>query len=388
MRKVLFIGLLPPHPGGAAMWTGGLLPRLAERGHEIVAIGPGLDGVAYDDDALARAGIAVERYPIPYFDTDPFANTDGDFYETQWRGLRALVSDHLNAGWADVLLAGTMTFLPGLLPLLREGAPPTIAMLHTIYWADDEARREAHFGPGGSLENLRACDQVVCVAGHAEARLTALGLTGAVAIPNAVDTALFRPRPRPRALADTLGIAAGTTVVAHAANLKPVKQAWRLIEAAPAILRRHPDTVFLLMGEGPCEVDLRQRRAALGLERHVRFLGWVAHERMPDHYALADAMVLPSASEAAPFAYLEALACGCPVVATPIEAAREFLTDMPGAHVARSHEPADIADAVCRALARGRDGRAETARTAAARYDLNEAADRFSSLIESVGRRT
>lgn len=175
-------------------------------------------------------------------------------------------------------------------------------------------------------------------------------------------------------------------MVSHVANLKPVKQAWRLIEAVPRILERHPEAIVLLMGEGPCEADLRARRARLGLEERVRFLGWVERRLLPDYYAVSDVMALPSASEGAPFAYLEALACGCPVVSTPIAAAREFLTDVPGGFIARSAEPPDIADAVCEALAyasdRGR--RDDTARAAAARFDEKQAAAKFSALIDAA----
>lgn len=387
-RRVLYLGLLPPHPGGAAMWAGGLIPRLRACGHEITAVAPIPDGLVPDDSRLEAAGVIVERYPVPYFDTDPFANTDRNFYERQTRSLLDRASPRIASGWAEALLIGNETFIPGIPERARQAEIPTIAIAHTIYWASDDTRRHINFGPGGAFENLGACDRVVSVARHAEAMLTRLGLANVTTIQNAVNLDRFFPRPTRLDVGAVSGIPAGARVVSHVANLKPVKQAWRLIEAAPRILARHPETIFLLMGEGPCEADLRARRAKLGLEERIRFLGWVEHELLPDYYSVSDAMALPSASEGAPFAYLEALACGCPVVSTPIDAAREFLTGIPGCFIARSDEPQDIADAVCEALAYASDrGRRDETARAAARFDEREAAAKFSALIDAVGCR-
>lgn len=321
------------------MWAGGLLPAVARRGHAITALAPLADGVERDDAALEAAGIAVTRYPVPYFDTDPFAHADPDYYRRQNEKLRGLAAPLFAATAVDAVLFGTEAVIPGLACMARQAGVPTIGMVHTIYWATDEAQRANNFGPGGTFESLSACDQVVCVARHALATLEALDLKHATAIQNAVDLTRFAPKPRPRELAAMIGIAPGAPVVLHVANLKPVKQSWRLLDAAPAVLARHPETVFLLLGEGPCADDLRAQRDRLGLGENVKFLGWTPHEQLPDYYALADVMALPSASESAPFAYLEALAVGCAVVATPIPAAYEFLREMPAAIITPSHEP-------------------------------------------------
>lgn len=383
-RRLLYVGLLPPHPGGVAMWAAGVLPALARRGHEIKAIAPIPAGVIPDDSNLEAVGITVERYTVPYFDTDPFANSDRGFFEHQERHVHGFAAPLLASGWAEVVFAGSATFLPGLPEPARRAGVPTIAVMHTIYWAREGKLRPADRRPGSILDNLRACGRVICVARHVEDVLIGLGLANTTTITNAVDLDVFHPRPRPEVVPGIEPVAPGTRVIVHAANLKPVKQSWRLVAAAPRILERHPDTVLLLMGDGPCADDLRARIRALGLERQVRLTGWIDHALMPDVYALADAMALPSASEGAPFACLEALACGCPVVATPIPAAHELLKGMPGGLIADSHEPEAIADAICEALGRRRGLRDETARATAARHALPNAAAEFGSLIDAA----
>lgn len=368
------------------MWSGGILPKLAALGHPVVAVGPIPDGATVDDHGLQRAGLEVRRYRVPYFDTDPFANTDRSFYETQRQRITEEIVPLLAAGRADVILVGNESFIPGLPELAGRYAIPTVAMVHTVYWADEAGPSRANFSRRHTLENLAACDRIVCVAQHAVAVLARLGLAHASAIPNAVDLEMFRPRPCPDALAVRHRIAAGAPVIAHVANLKPIKESWRLLRAAPMILERHPAAIFLLMGEGPCRDELIRLQRELGLERQVQVLGWIDHARLPEYYALADLVALTSASEGAPFVFLEALASGCGVVSAPIAAAREFLGGMPGTLLAGSHEPADIAGAVCRLLGevQGRQRREEIARVAAARFDLAEAARRFSALIDSV----
>ncbi len=78
------------------------------------------------------------------------------------------------------------------------------------------------------------------------------------------------------------------------------------------------------------------------------------------------------------------------MVSTPIDAARELLTGIPGAFIAGSHEPPDLAEAVCQALAYASDPgrRSDTTRAAAARFDLRDATARFSALIDGARCRT
>ena len=75
------------------------------------------------------------------------------------------------------------------------------------------------------------------------------------------------------------------------------------------------------------EAALKSQAERLGLTDRVRFLGAVPHDRLPIVLNAADVFVLPSSSEGLANAWVEALACGTPVVTTPIPGARELLTD-------------------------------------------------------------
>lgn len=130
---------------------------------------------------------------------------------------------------------------------------------------------------------------------------------------------------RSEATRAALGIDAACPVALLPARLAPVKGHDDLIAALPAVLARVPRLVVLCAGEGPLARSLAERLRVEGLERHVRLLGQV--EAMPDLYAAADLVVLPSRVEGLPSALLEAYAARRAVVATAAGGIPEALVD-------------------------------------------------------------
>ena len=87
-----------------------------------------------------------------------------------------------------------------------------------------------------------------------------------------------------------------------------------------------PDAQLLLVGKGPDEQHLRNLARDLGLAERVHFLGSVDHDLLPVILSASNAMVLPSASEGLANAWVEALACGTPLVINDAGGARELVT--------------------------------------------------------------
>ncbi len=105
------------------------------------------------------------------------------------------------------------------------------------------------------------------------------------------------------------------------------------------------DTVLLLIGRGEDEGALRELAHARGVAGRVHFLGSLDHDLLPLVLSTADAMVLPSASEGLANAWVEALACGTPLVITDAGGAREVVTG-PAAGVIVARDPQAIAAGV------------------------------------------
>ena len=143
-------------------------------------------------------------------------------------------------------------------------------------------------------------------------------------------TGLDRDRFRPlggidlqRKLGEALGISLPRTspILATVGALIPRKGQRFVIDALPA----HPEAHLLLVGKGEDEAMLRNKVRDRGLDRRVHFLGNVDHDLLPVILAAADLMVLPSESEGLANAWIEALACGTPLVITDAGGAREVV---------------------------------------------------------------
>jgi glycosyltransferase involved in cell wall biosynthesis len=108
-----------------------------------------------------------------------------------------------------------------------------------------------------------------------------------------------------------------------------------LIEAMPAIVRSVPDAVLLVAGYGPERDANEERVRALHLEEHVKFLGAIAQEDLPDLYRRAAVFVAPAiVREGLGLVVLEAAACCCPVVASDFPAMHLMLgEEKPNAYV-------------------------------------------------------
>lgn len=94
-----------------------------------------------------------------------------------------------------------------------------------------------------------------------------------------------------------------------------------------------PDATLVIIGKGEAAKALEAQAAALGLADRVRLTGPQPAEAIAQWLGAADVMALASASEGLANAWVEALACGTPIVITDVGGARELLTDEKGGHV-------------------------------------------------------
>lgn len=191
-----------------------------------------------------------------------------------------------------------------------------------------------------------------------------------------LDHARFQPVPRAEARAQ---LSAGLPALA----LRPADRLAVCVGALIAIkgqalaieaLASLPGDIHLaLAGTGEDEAALRARAAAHGVASRVHFLGNVSHDVLPVLLAAADVMVLPSEREGLANAWIEALACGTPLVIPPVGGAPEVV-DRPAAGRLAERTPVAIAAAITDLLAMP-PAKAETAATAARfSWDANAAA--------------
>jgi glycosyltransferase involved in cell wall biosynthesis len=138
---------------------------------------------------------------------------------------------------------------------------------------------------------------------------------------NGVDLARFTPLPRAAARA-ALDLPADAPVLVSVGGLVERKGFHRVIEQVPELRRRFPGLVYLVVGgpspEGDMGAELRRQVQALGLQDAVRFLGPLPPDALRGPLSAADVFVLATRNEGWANVFLEAMACGLPVVTTDV----------------------------------------------------------------------
>ena len=123
-----------------------------------------------------------------------------------------------------------------------------------------------------------------------------------------------------------------------------------IIELLPKLIQEIPDIVYMVIGSGDDRERLQKKAMVLGVRERVIFTGFVSESEKPDYYRLADAYVMPSYGEGFGFVFLEALACGIPVVASKIDGGREAIRHGKLGILVNPHDAEDIKKGILKTL--------------------------------------
>lgn len=149
-------------------------------------------------------------------------------------------------------------------------------------------------------------------------------------IGNGVDLEKFTAIPRVEARA-SLGLKSQDRVLISVGGLVPRKGFHRVIELLPRLVEEFPQLKYLIVGgaspEGDFSNKLHEQVASLGLEDHVLFLGQTPSEQLKVPLSAADIFVLATENEGWANVFLEAMACGLPVVTTKVGGNAEVVSD-------------------------------------------------------------
>jgi hypothetical protein len=117
-----------------------------------------------------------------------------------------------------------------------------------------------------------------------------------------------------------------------------------LLEVAAHARQQRPDLLLVIAGEGPALEQLKRKANQLGINDHVRFVGYLPRESgLRDCYAAADVFTFASRTETQGLVLLEAMAVGLPVLALPALGAAEIIAPQRGA-ISATDDPAVFAD--------------------------------------------
>lgn len=169
-------------------------------------------------------------------------------------------------------------------------------------------------------------------------------------IPNAIDLSVFTPALQP--------VADGPVQLLYVGRFNVFKNVETLIEAAAKLDQMNVGEFELtLVGEGEQRHMLERKVSDLGLTRRVHFMGWVARDRIVDHYRRADIFVTATTWEGMPNTVLEAMACGLPIVGTRVSGLHELVRDGVNGYLVPTKDAHALAEAIARLIDNGYERR-------------------------------
>lgn len=296
-----------PRTGGIESFVNALVER-APRDSVVVHACRQDGDQEYDAQLLARTGVRVVRDPMKMLLPTPalarrVAKTARQFECTSaWFGAAAPL--------------GLLT------PALRRaGITRAIATTHghEVWWARSPGTKQL-------LHRIGEVTDVVTYLGEYTRERIGLALSDQarsrmVKLTPGVDELLFRPGLDSAEIRQRLGFQDRPLIVT-VGRLTPRKGQDRLIEALPHIRKRVGDAALLICGEGPYRARLEAKIRELNLSEHVRMVGRVPLPDLPHYLSAGQVFAMPSRNrhaglevEGLGIVYLEASACGIPVIA-------------------------------------------------------------------------
>ena len=175
---------------------------------------------------------------------------------------------------------------------------------------------------------------------------------------NGVDTTRFYPVER-TAARSRYGLPENAHVLVSVGALVERKGMHRVIDSLPALITRHPELHYIIVGGGGPEGDMRSELdahvARLGLGARVHFLGALPPDELKWALSAADVFVLATRNEGWANVFLEAMACGLPVITTDVGGNAEVVCRDELGSIVRFGDAAALQQALEDALARNWD---------------------------------
>ncbi|BFG34917.1 hypothetical protein CerSpe_211910 [Prunus speciosa] len=159
-------------------------------------------------------------------------------------------------------------------------------------------------------------------------------------IPNAVDTAMFKPAPERLSSHEIVIVVISRLVYRKGADL--------LVEVIPEVCRLYPNVRFIVGGDGPKRVRLEEMREKHSLQDRVEMLGAVQHSQVRSVLITGHIFLNSSLTEAFCIAILEAASCGLLTVSTRVGGVPEVLPD--DMIVLAKPDPSDMVQAIKKAI--------------------------------------
>lgn len=346
-KRILFIcgDLNPKDLGGAEVHIVEVIKGLADRGHKCeVFVG--------DSDAICEIFTHenINVHTVSYMKVRNFASI------TYTEAAVRHISEFLHRESVDILHAKQVfpQAYIGAKLARRFELPLYVTVQNPMAYKEEMVLRGRIMRVFGSVWlkfaerwvkiGLKAASFCGCVSRYSESRAIDMGAGKTGIVPNGVDTHVFHPA---KERVDGYKIVTTSTLI-------PRNGIDTLVRAFGAASAEFPEATLEIAGEGPMEDELR---SIVGRQEYtdnktqmadsrVKFLGTLSHKEVPDLLRSADLFVRPSRFEGFGVSFIEAMACGVPVITCPSGGIVDFVVDGETGILVPPDKPDQLANAI------------------------------------------
>jgi len=353
--NILYVGTLPPHRGGSAISGSQLIIEFAKLGHKIRSLAAITPEEMNSGDKFKKQHpeLNILRFLLPYFETSPNVPPSDDYRKLESEEIQNKLTALIENERPNIILAGRETYawhVPDIanklsIPcILRTAGSTTNGILNKTIPEKSSQKLLAQY---------KKFDLLISPARHLENSIKELGIENIITIINAVDTEQFSPRGKNERILNDLQIDSTRFIIGHISNMKSIKRPFDIVDSAEILLKDNPDIVYLIVGDGNCLEEMKQRCRDKNIFGNFRFTGWVDYEHIPEYLNLFDVFIMPSSAEGLARVCLETQACGKCLIVSDIAPTHEIIKDGETGLIYKLGNIRDLTDKILIRLIRG-----------------------------------
>jgi phosphatidylinositol alpha-1,6-mannosyltransferase len=327
-----------PRAGGIETFVMGLIERLPQGSVTVYTSQQG-DTSVYDQNWFDQFGVKVIRDKSKILLPTPRVA----------RAVKRLIAKER----IEVVFFGAAAPLAVMAKGLRKSGAQKIVSLthgHEVWWAKLWPFKWAIRFIGNHVDHLTYLGDFTRT--EISRSLSASAVSAMVKIAPGIDTDHFTPQSSGSELRESLGLA-NKKVIVCVGRLVHRKGQDSLISSLPQILQHHSDAHLLLIGTGPYQKHLEDLAKKFSVQDSITFIGRIQYADLPRYISVGDIFAMPSRSrlaglevEGLGIVYLEASACGLPVIAGKSGGAPDAVLEGETGITVDGRDPAETARAV------------------------------------------
>ncbi len=206
------------------------------------------------------------------------------------------------------------------------------------------------------------------------------------AVSNGIDLARFTPEQPPKEFYDKFNLSTERKYICHIGRVDAEKHIGTLVEAFSLIAEKNPETDLVIVGDGTDMAHLQNMVYQLEIADRVRFMGTQLGEDLVNFHRLATVFCSPSPTETQGIVFLEAAACGKPVVGVDVGAVKEICQDNINGFLCETDNYEQIAESLDKILnnKKLRDKFSKASLEIIKHHDLDFTLNRFEEIYQIV----